>query len=101
MEVDHISGNVTLTDWEHVTPFIQHLCGGEYQLVTKKAHKIKSYAERTGVDFRDALIEKQAIELIKTNKDIQWIKNCGIIPQSSKAKRRTQIVNIIKEGGRV
>ena len=48
LEVDHIIGNVSLKDWNDLLPFIQHLCTTKdnMQLVSKEAHKTKSYAEK-------------------------------------------------------
>lgn len=97
MEVDHVYGNVGMTDWRDVTPFIMHLCGGEYQLVTKEAHKIKSYAERMNISFDRALTEKKAIDLIKKKIDRQWLKQRGILPASSQVKRREQLVAALME----
>jgi hypothetical protein len=66
-EVDHIIGNSSLRDWDDVLPFIQHLCTdhSNMQLVSKEAHKIKSYAERMGITFEEAVIEKQVISFMK------------------------------------
>lgn len=100
LEVDHILGNASLRDWSDVLPFIQHLCAREdnLQLVSKEAHKIKSYAEKQGISFKEASAEKQAIKIIKDKKDLQWLSDCGIVPASSQAKRREQIVKKILEG---
>ena len=76
LEVDHIEGNVSLQDWEDLTPFIQHLClsgkgKNNLQLVTKEAHKIKSYADRHKISFEDARIAKQCIASMKAPTDTQ------------------------------
>ena len=67
LEVDHIVGNASLRDWDDVLPFIQHLCTDDsnMQLVSKEAHKVKSYAERMGITFEEALVEKQVIAIMK------------------------------------
>lgn len=71
LEVDHIVGNVSLRDWEDVLPFIQHLCtnSDNMQLVSKEAHKIKSYAERMGITYEEAKIQKEAIRILKNKND--------------------------------
>ena len=98
MEVDHIQGHVSLKDWEDVLPFIQHLCASKQnmQLVSKEAHKIKSYAEKMGISFEEALIEKQAIQIVKEKKDKQWLQTRGITPAGNAKARREQIVNKLK-----
>ena len=42
------------------------------QLVGKEAHKVKSYSERKGVSFDDALLEKKVIQIIKNKQDKQF-----------------------------
>lgn len=66
LEVDHIKGNVSLRDWEDLLPFVRHLCASEdnMQLVSKEAHKIKSYAEKQNISFEHAELEKYLISLI-------------------------------------
>jgi len=94
LEVDHIKGNVSLQDWEDVLPFVQHLCASKdnLQLVTKAAHKIKSYADRMGITFEEASIVKEAIAICKIKgNDKVWLEAKGIIPDSNAAKRRKQI----------
>lgn len=72
-EVDHIEGHMSLTCWEDVLPFIMHLAPpkGSLQLVEKEAHKIKSYAERVGITYEEAVIEKDAIAWEKRNKGVK------------------------------
>lgn len=97
-EIDHVQGHVSLQDWEDVLPFIQHLCAskGDMQYVSAEAHKIKSYAERKGISFDDALVEKQAIAICKTKKDKQWLIDHGVEPNGNSLKRRAQIIHILK-----
>lgn len=67
LEVDHIEGGASLTCWEDLIPFVQHLCAPieALQLVSKEAHKIKSYAERMNISFEDARLEKRVIKFKK------------------------------------
>ena len=67
LEVDHIVGNVSLNDWDDFVPFCQHLLTttNKMQLVSKEAHKIKSYAERYNITFEEAIIEKKVIAFNK------------------------------------
>lgn len=99
LEVDHIVGHASLTDWSDVLGFIQHLCSNHtnFQLVEKEAHKVKSYAERTGLTYEEAVIEKKAISIIKNKKDKQFFTDRGLDIPSNAKKRRTEIVDILKK----
>lgn len=99
LEVDHIEGNVSLKDWDDVVPFIQHLCASKdnLQLVTKEAHKIKSYAERMGITYEEAVVEKQIIQICKTTaSQISFLTEKGIVPATNAAKRKQQIREILR-----
>lgn len=67
LEVDHIIGEASLRDWADVESFVRHLCPSDdnMQLVSKEAHKIKSYAERSGLSFEEAKLEKDVIAFSK------------------------------------
>lgn len=73
LEVDHKVGHVSLTEWSDLEPFIHHLLctEDEMQLVSKEAHKIKSYAERMGISYEEAAIEKEVIAFSKLPIDQQ------------------------------
>ena len=94
LEIDHKSGNVPINDESEILNFIKHLVPppDSLQCVTKAAHKVKSYSERTGKSFKEASAEKQAISLCKDKADIEWLESKGIIPEKSSPKRRKQIV---------
>lgn len=96
-EIDHIVGNASLRDWEDVLPFIQHLCTSKenMQFVSKAAHKIKSYADKQGISYKEAESTKKAIELIKLKQDKDWLVSKGVEPMSSQAKRRVQIIDVL------
>lgn len=67
LDVDHKVGNVSLRSVDDILDFIMHLIPpkGELQLVSKEAHKIKSYAEKQGISFEEAVVQKRAIARIK------------------------------------
>jgi hypothetical protein len=98
LEVDHIEGNVPINNEEDILEFLKHLipAPNTLQLVTKEAHKIKSYAEKQGITYEEAAAEKKAIEIIKSKKDKEWLKERGITPAGSGPKRREQIVETLK-----
>lgn len=97
LEVDHIEGNVSLNDEEDILDFIKHLVPpkGSLQLVSKEAHKVKSYAEKQKISYKEAKAEKFAISLIKDRKDTQFLVSNNITPEKSAPKRRKQIVRFL------
>lgn len=71
LEVDHVSQAGACNSWETQAQFLKNLldCNGNWVLACKPCHKIKSYSERTGVNFQEALIEKRVIAFMKKPKD--------------------------------
>lgn len=67
------------------------------QLVSKDAHKIKSYAEKEGLSFEEAYVVKTAIAIIKNKKDKEFFEERGLEIPSSVPKRREAIITILKE----
>jgi hypothetical protein len=99
LQVDHIIGNVPLNDEADILDFIKHLIPppNSLQLVSPEAHKAKSYAERQGITYDEAILEKTIIEICKTKKDREFLQNAGIHPASNAAKRKEQIREYLKE----
>lgn len=99
LEVDHITGNVSLNNEEDILEFIKHLIPppNSLQLVTKEAHKIKSYAEKQGIDYKIAEVEKTVIQIIKEKRDRQVLLDAGITPASNATKRREQLVALLSK----
>ena len=96
MEVDHISGNHSLKTLDDLVPFVKGIVMitlDDLQLVSKEAHKIKSYAEKQGISFEEAKIEKEVIELIKQKKDKEYCIENNIPIQSTQSARRKAIVD--------
>ena len=93
LEVDHCTGNVSLSSWDDVLPFIQHMIPekGTLQLVTKEAHKIKSHQEKKGFEtFEEAAADKEAIQICKGDEK-KWLSSRGIEPESNAKLRRQQV----------
>ena len=66
LEVDHVDGNKSLQSIDDIVDFVLHLaCPDELQVVSKEAHKIKSYAERMDISYEEALLIKKAIQIEK------------------------------------
>lgn len=99
LDVDHVIGNVSLNNEEDILDFIKHLIPppNSLQLVTREAHKVKSYAEKQGISYQDAEAEKKVIQIIKDKKDKQVLLESGITPASNAKKRREQLLELLKE----
>lgn len=97
MEVDHIHGNASLNDWSDVTPFIQHLCAqrNNMQVVGKEAHKVKSYADRQGITFEEALLEKRVIALMKDKAATNKLLRENRMTARNTAERREKVRSIL------
>lgn len=97
LEVDHSEGHMSLLCWEDVLPFILHLVPpkGSLQLVKKDAHKIKSYAERMGITFEAAYVQKKAIDIIKKKEDKSFLTSRGVVPASNSKQRREQLIEVL------
>lgn len=95
MEVDHKEGNHSLKTLDDLVPFVKGIVMitlDDLQLVSKEAHKIKSYAEKQGISFEEAKIEKEVIELIKQKDDKTYCIENGLVVESTQAARRKAIV---------
>ena len=102
LEVDHIEGNVSLLEEEDIIKFIKHLIPppNSLQLVTKEAHKVKSYSEKQGISYEQAAAEKEAILIIKEKGDIEWLVSKGLSPSKNQKDRRKQIVGYLLNASR-
>ena len=95
MEVDHKEGNHSLKTLDDLVPFVKGIVMitlDDLQLVSKEAHKIKSYAEKQGISFEEAKIEKEVIEIIKQKKDKSYCVEHNLVVESTQAFRRKAIV---------
>ena len=97
LECDHKAGNHSLKTLDDLQTFFEAIVMvtlDDLQLVSKEAHKIKSYAEKHNIPFDTARAEKEAKQLVDKKLDIAFIKEHNIKPESTQLKRREQIVNI-------
>lgn len=67
----------------------------DLRVICKECNYILAYADKNGVTFEEAKAEKTAISLVGSNKDKEWLKERGLSPESSKQKRRKQIVEFL------
>ena len=83
IEVDHRVGGNTLKSMNDLQSFIEAIVlvtEDDLQFVSKEAHKIKSYSEKQGISFEEAMAVKKAIDIVKQKKDKQFLEERGIIP---------------------
>lgn len=95
LEVDHKIGNVSLKAVDDILDFILHLIPSykDLQLVSKEAHKVKSYAERYGLTYEEALVAKKVIASTKksTASQIKELTGLGYpASMTSNAKKRRE-----------
>ncbi len=100
LEVDHIHGNMSLKEPSDVLYFLAHMLssGDQLQLVSKEAHRIKSYAERMRIPFEEAKAEKEAIAIEKKGVAAvkKLIESAGQEPASNSKMRRQQLKSILQ-----
>lgn len=102
LELDHINGHHTFTKVEDFKDYFEKILMvgfDDVQLLCKKTcHPIKTLSERLKISFEEAGWHKTAIELGKSKKDIDWLKDKGLKPASNAEKRRQQIIEELKNG---
>lgn len=100
IEVDHKKGNHSLKDISDIQSFVENITlivEDDLQLVCKICHKIKSEAEKKGIAFEEARIEKQVRDICKIrSKCLQFIEDRGIIPATNARKRKIQVKSILE-----
>lgn len=96
--VDHIIAAGSLMGYENLLDFtyrLLYVTEKDLRVICKECNYILAYADKNGVTFEEAKAEKTAISLVGSNKDKEWLKDRGISPESSKQKRRKQIVEFL------
>ena len=97
--VDHIHPTGTLTRISDIQGFVERLAvitEDDLRLVCKKCNYTHAYADKQGISFEEARIEKEAIEICKG--DIKkWLIAYGVIPASNAKLRREQVVQVLRE----
>lgn len=99
MEVDHRTGEFTLRAVTDIQKFVEGIVfvrKEDLALLCKPCHKGKTYSERFCMPLEDALIEKQAIAIMKGDEKA-WLIAQGLTPASNATKRRAQITTYLKE----
>lgn len=93
LEVDHKKGNLSLKSADDLQSFVEgllYLEESDLAFVSKEAHRIKSYAERMGITFDEAVIKKDIINFGKKSSDemeeVLRYMNVVEIPKTKKDK---------------
>lgn len=103
LEVDHKKGNHSLRSIDDIQSFIESILlvtFDDLQLVSKDAHKIKSYAEKHNMTFNEAKVHKEVIEICKDKqKVVDKLSSYGVecIPTTAKARREMLTQIMLKE----
>jgi hypothetical protein len=98
-QVDHINPAGSLRKTEDIQGFVERLLyvtEDDLRLICKGCNSALSHADKMGITYAEAIIEKTAIELCKQKKDLQWLRDRGLQPASSQAKRRIQITEQLR-----
>lgn len=96
--VDHINPTGTLTCFEDLPGFVERLLyvtEDDLRLTCKECNYTLAYADKQGVTFEEAKAEKKAISLVQSGEDKVWLISKGLTPESTKIKRRKQIVDFL------
>ena len=100
LECDHLVESEGCTSKETAEKFLWH-CGGltakDFRLACKPCHKIRSHQQRVGGSFDDARILKQAIAVMNTKQEAQWLTDKGITPGKNAKLRKQQIIDYLNQ----
>lgn len=102
LEVDHIDQAGECNSWETAAAFMRKLldCNDNWCLACKPCHKIKSFAERLGVEFEEARLQKRVIEFCKQppTKVVEFCRQNGYNERSltNAEKRRKAVETILR-----
>lgn len=102
LEVDHIEQAGVCNSWETAAQFLRRLldCNENWCLACKPCHKIKSYAEKEGISFEEARLQKRVIEFCKqpTTKVVEFCLQNGYNERSltNAEKRRNAVEAILR-----
>ena len=103
LEVDHKKGNHSLRSIDDIQSFVESILlvtFDDLQLVSKDAHKIKSYAEKHNMTFEQAKVYKEVIEICKDKqKVVDKLSGYDVecIPTTAKARREMLTKIMLKE----
>ena len=93
--IDHKNPAKNFSDISHVQGFFERLfCVtiDDLRAVCTTCNSTLAYADKHGISFEEAKLEKEAIDICKNKQDVQWLKDHGILPAKNATLRRKQLV---------
>jgi 5-methylcytosine-specific restriction endonuclease McrA len=101
LQVDHIVGNHSLREIEDIQNFIESIsCISlkDLQYVCKPCHEAKTLAEKKGVSFEEAMIEKRVIALCKDVDVCKKILDKHGLPSNNGKIRKQSVRKLLEDG---
>ena len=101
-EVDHLIPSGSLRTIDDIKPFVERLAfinDDDLEIVCKPCHRIRSYADRMGISFKEASIRKKIISLKNRNSQIEFLEKHGLYasPKSNSKDRLKLIEQYLRE----
>lgn len=100
VQVDHIQGEHEFTRLDQLVEFAnkRFMVGyKDLQILSIEAHQIKTHAERHGMTYEEAKLDKQAIAIQDSKKDKQWLLDKGMPPGKNAKIRKQQIIDYLNQ----
>lgn len=100
LQVDHLKGNHSLKSMDDLQSFVEAMLFVEEEdlaLVCVSCHKIKSYAERTGITFNEAKVQKIIIEMMKDKRAVDELLRCHNLPCNNDKTRKESLECLLKK----
>lgn len=97
-DVDHLKGGFGFTDWTSFTEWARMILWVTFDDIRElcpDCHACVTLSQKLNISFKQAKLEKAVIEICKSKKDKQFIKNAGLNPASNADKRREQVRSIL------
>ena len=98
-EIDHIVPAGSLNSEDDIKGWIIRLLFvtlKDLRILCKDCHRVVSYAEKEGLSFDKAKVVKEAISIVSSKKDKEWLSKKGILPASTQVARRKQIIDYLE-----
>lgn len=100
IQVDHIVAAGQLNKTEDIQGFVERLLyvsEDNLRLVCKTCNNALAHADKQGISYEDALIEKKVIAMEKEKSVIPFLNEKGISPGKNAKERRQQLVEVLKK----
>jgi 5-methylcytosine-specific restriction endonuclease McrA len=103
LQVDHIVGEYPLKEISDIQSFVEAmtcLSEDDLDLICEPCHKIKSLAERNGITFKEAVMEKKIIAFKKLDSTAQlrFMRELGIETKPTIKARVEEYRKYLEEG---